>query len=78
MLEIHAKYLNEVLDLFARHDLDAKLFKASFFSRSVEFCGQILENGRRRPQPGRMEAIHRWELPTTPTGLRGFLEVAKY
>ena len=51
---------------------------ASFFSRSVEFCGQILEGGRRRPQPGKLDAIQRWELPTTLTGLRGFLGVANY
>ena len=78
LLSNHAKHLDEVLGLFARHNLVAKPSKASFFSRSVEFCGQILEGGRRRPQPGKLDAIQRWELPTTLTGLRGFLGVANY
>ena len=49
LLENHAKHLDEVLDVFARHNFVAKLSKASFFFHSVEFCGRILENGRRRP-----------------------------
>ena len=78
MLANHARHVEQVLELFAKHDLVAKLSKASFFSRSVEFCGQILEGGRRRPQPGKLDAIQRWELPQTLTELRGFLGVANY
>ena len=78
LLENHAKHLDEVLDLFARHNLVAQLSKSSFFSCSIEFCGQILQNGRRRPQTGKLDAIQRWELPTTLMGLRGFLGVANY
>ena len=77
-LKNHAHNLDQVLDLFAQHNLVAKLSKASFFSRSVEFRGQILENGRRRPSPRKLDAIQQWELPTTLTGLRGFLGVANY
>ena len=69
LLSNHAKNLDEVLRLFAQHNFIGKLSKASFFSRSVEFCGQILEGGRRRPQPGKLDAIQRWELPTPLTGL---------
>ena len=78
MLANHARHVEQVLELFAQHNLVAKLSKASFFSSSVEFCGQILEGGRRRPQPGKLDAIQHWELPQTLTGLRGFLGVANY
>ena len=52
MLASHARHVEQVLELFAQHQLVAKLSKASFFSSSVEFCGQILEGAKRRPQPG--------------------------
>ena len=78
MLASHTRHVEQVLELFAQHQLVAKLSKASFFSSSVEFCGQILEGGKRRPQPGKLDAIQRWELPQTLTGLRGFLGVANY
>ena len=47
LLNNHAKHLDKVLGLFAGHNLVTKLSRALFFSRSVEFCGQILEGGRR-------------------------------
>ena len=56
----------------------AKLDKASFFMRSVEFCGQVLKNGTRRPKQGKLAAIKHWELPQTIKELRGFLGLCKY
>ena len=67
-----------MLDLFAHHNIVVKLLRAPFSSCFVDFCRQILKNGRRCPQPGKLGAIRRWELPTTLTGLRGFLGVANF
>ena len=61
LLKNHAEKIDQVLDLFAQHNLVAKLSTVSFFSRSVKICGQILDNGRRRSQPGKLDAITRWE-----------------
>ena len=46
--------------------------------RLVEFCGQVLENGMRRPKPGKLAAIQHWELPQTIKELRGFLGLCNY
>ena len=55
----------------------ASLKKCCFFCTSVEFCGHVLEGGERRPAPGKLMAVERWEAPKTVTALRGFLGFAK-
>ena len=57
ILANHAKHVEAVPLALEEHQLVAKLDKASFFVRSVEFCGQVLENGTRRPKPGKLAAI---------------------
>ena len=44
----------------------------------MEFCGHILGHGRRRPSPGKLLAIVKWEEPKTITALRGFLGFTNY
>ena len=52
--------------------------KANFFVPEVEFCGQILGYGSRRPAPGKLMAIEKWEVPKTITALRAFLGFTNY
>jgi hypothetical protein len=47
--------------------------KCKFFVKEVEFCGHVLGNGTRRPAPGKLMAIERWQLPRTISELRAFL-----
>ena len=47
--------------------------KGKLFLKSVEFCGSLLDNGTRRPSPGKLVAIQKWKRPETLTELRGFL-----
>ena len=42
ILDNHAKHVDAVLLALEEHQLVAKLDKASFFVRSVEFSGQVL------------------------------------
>ena len=48
------------------------------FLQSVEFCGSVLEDGTRRPAPGKMAARQLWERPKTITQLRAFLGGCNY
>jgi len=48
------------------------------FVKEVEFCGHILGGGKRRPSPGKMLALEKWEAPKTVTALRGFLGFTNY
>jgi hypothetical protein len=39
----------------------------------VKCCGHILGEKTRRPEPGKLMAIEKWELPHTISKLRAFL-----
>ena len=52
--------------------------KAKLFVKEVEFCGQISGHGTRRPAPGKLLAIEKWDVPTTITALRAFLGFTNY
>ena len=70
--------MRRVLDTFAQKQLVVSTKKVQMFLRQVEFCGHILEGGGRRPAPGKLLAIQKWERPETITALRGFLGLANY
>ena len=44
----------------------------------MEFCGNILGGSARRPSPGKLRAIEKWEVPRTVTALRAFLGFTNY
>ena len=60
------------------HRLVADINKCQFFVKEVEICGHILGGGRRRPAPGKLLALEKWEAPKTVTALRGFLGFTNY
>ena len=68
--------MRAVLDGLQKEELVASVSKTDFFVRSVEFCGHVLKDGTRRPAPGRMLALERWDKPDNVRELWGFLELA--
>ena len=48
------------------------------FLQSVECCGSVLEDGTRRPAPGKMAALQLWKRPETITQLRASLGCCIY
>ena len=52
--------------------------KCEFFTRRVEFCGHVLEQGTRKPAPGKLLAVERWPPPRNITEVRAFLGFANY
>ena len=69
----HEKQLNQVMDILDANQLICRPKKGKSFSKTVEFCGSLLENGTRRPSPGKLVAIQKWKPPETITELGGFL-----
>ena len=61
-----------------KHQLVGDVRKAHFFIPEVKFCGHILGGGTRRPEPGKLMAIEKWELPRTISELRAFLGFTNY
>ncbi len=52
--------------------------KLRLLLREVKFCGRVLGGGKRRPAPGKLMAVEKWEPPKTVTALRGFLGLSNY
>ena len=73
----HDKDIKRVLNQFkvCKLVVDKKL---KLLVREVEFCGHVLGGGKRRPAPGKLMAVEKWEPPKTVTQLRGFLGFTNY
>jgi len=78
LLEAHDRDLRRVLKILKEEYLVVDPKKAHLFVEEVEFCGQILGHGTRKPAPGKLMAIEKWEVPTTITALRAFLGFTNY
>jgi hypothetical protein len=78
LLVTHERDLRRVLELLKENALIADLKKCYFFVPEVEFCGHIMGGGKRRPAPGTLCAIEKWERPTTISELRAFLGFTNY
>ena len=76
LLEAHDKDVRRVLELLKGDQFVVGKWK--LFVKEVEFCGHILGGGARRPAPGKLRAIEKWELPKTVTALRAFLGFTNY
>ena len=77
LLSNHNEDLRRVLEVLKAKRLVVDQ-KCDLFVREVEFCGQVLSNGTRRPMPGRCMAIEKWQTPRNVTELRGFLGFTNY
>jgi len=77
-LKAHDRDVRRVLEALKRHKLVADSWKCKFFVEEVEFCGHILGKGLRRPAPGKLMALEKWEEPRTVTALRGFFGFTNY
>ena len=63
LIEAHEKHLRRVLQVLKREKFVVEPSKSILFTTSVEFCGHVLENGTRRPAPGKLRVIEKWEAP---------------
>ena len=79
--EMFTKHYNDVrsvLEQLRKFKIIVETSKVDFFTRSVQFCGHILEGGTRKPAPGKLMVLERWEKPTNIRGLRGFLGLCNF
>ncbi|KAD7117085.1 hypothetical protein E3N88_04353 [Mikania micrantha] len=74
----HEQHLTQILALLKHEKLYAKFSKCEFWLREVQFLGHIISEEGIQVDPSKIEAIKRWETPTTPTEIRQFLGLAGY
>ncbi len=61
LLDTHERDLRKVLQILKEKMFVANIDKCKLFVKTVEFCGHILGNGERRPAPGKLRVIEKWE-----------------
>ncbi|KAL0285953.1 UNVERIFIED_CONTAM: RNA-directed DNA polymerase [Sesamum angustifolium] len=60
----HVEHLRQVLTRLREHELYAKVSKCSFAQESISFLGHIVERGRIRMDPKKVQAIEEWRPPS--------------
>jgi len=74
----HEEHLRMVLEILRSKELYAKLSKCEFWKKEVKFLGHVVSQGGVSVDPGKIEAVVKWERPTTVTEIRSFLGLAGY
>ncbi|KAL0416169.1 UNVERIFIED_CONTAM: Retrovirus-related Pol polyprotein from transposon [Sesamum latifolium] len=74
----HVKHLRQVLTRLREHELYGKVSKSSFAQETISFLGHIVERGRIRMDPKKVQAIEEWRPPSDVHDLRSFLGLANY
>ncbi|KAL0361382.1 UNVERIFIED_CONTAM: Retrovirus-related Pol polyprotein from transposon [Sesamum radiatum] len=74
----HVKHLRPVLARLCEYELYAKVSKCSFAQETISFLGHIVERGRIRRDPKKVQAIEEWQPPSNVHDLRSFLGLANY
>lgn len=74
----HLKHLRGVLARLRKHELYAKPSKCSFAQDRIDFLGHIVERGRIRMDPKKIQAIQEWKPPRDVHEVRSFLGLANY
>jgi hypothetical protein len=73
LIHNHMKDLTDVLNKLREHNLICDKYKAQMFQREVEFCGQVIGRGKRKPCPGKLSCLEKWQQLKTVSELRSFL-----
>ncbi|KAL0368712.1 UNVERIFIED_CONTAM: RNA-directed DNA polymerase [Sesamum calycinum] len=60
----HVEHLRQVLTRLREHELYAKVSKCSFAQETISFLGHIVERGRIRMDPKKVQAIEEWRPPS--------------
>lgn len=77
-VEQHLERLKVVLDRLRNEGLKAKLSKCSFFQKEVSYLGHVISGEGVSTDPGKIEVVANWPMPTTVLELRSFLGFASY
>jgi len=74
----HLTHLSITLDLLRLNQLSAKRSKCKFACPEVDYFGHIVSANGVRADPGKLQVIDEWSVPTTIKSLRGFLGLTGY
>ena len=76
--ESHVEHVGRVMHRLAKYNLYLNLSKCTFGFKETTYLGNIVGNGKRRPDPDKVNALKNFPEPETVTELRSWLGVANY
>jgi len=76
--EEHEQHLRQTLHTLRSRQLYAKLDKCDFWLKEVTFLGHVVSLKGIFVDPQKVEAVLRWERPTTVTEIHSFLGLTRY
>lgn len=71
-------YLEKILIALQEAGFSVNIDKCLFFKRSIEYLGNVVENGQVRPSPKKIEALQKAPVPTNVKQVRQFNGLAGY
>src|SRR4051812_26623241 len=76
--EEHMEHLREVLERFWRAKLKLNREKCYFCKRKLKFIGHVISSDGIQLDPGKVDKVKNFPIPTNTTELRGFIKLASY
>lgn len=76
--EDHVQQVSAVLQDLYRFGFSLQMRKCKWFASEVIFLGFVIDRTGIKPDPAKVDAVRRRELPTTVTDIRSFLNAAGY
>ena len=77
-VEEHIGHLREVLQRFQQENLKLKPRKCEFFREQVKYLGHTVSPAGVATDPGLIDKVVQWKVPTTVKEVRAFLGLAGY
>ena len=77
-VEEHVEHLQIVLNILKKKQLYGKFKKCEFWLEKVAFLGHVVLKDGISVDPSKVEAVSKWQQPTTVSEIRSFLGLAGY
>ena len=74
----HLEHVRRVLKRLKEFNLKIKLKKCKFAEKKVEYISHIIENGTIRPNPAKINALFKYEIPKSQKQVKAFLGLVSY
>ena len=78
MLEEHLSHIKQAFEKLRNANLSMKFSKCHFFTKEIQYLGDILSTKGIRPLPSKTQAIKTMHLPKMPKGVHAFLVLLEY
>ncbi len=77
-MEEHIQHVRQVLQRFLENKVFVKAEKCEFHVDSVGFLGYIIESGKVKMNPRKIQAVAEWPIPTSRKELQQFLGIVNF